>query len=67
MEDLTRLVDDSLERHGVRPTLRGDPHPLGEQRGQPASLGQRHDRHQPGARHEVRIVEPRRDRAASVR
>ena len=36
-------------------------------RGQPAPLRQRHHRHQPGARHEVRIVEPHVDRAASVR
>ena len=35
-----------------------------EQRRQPAPVGQRHHRHQPGARHEVRIIEPhRRSRA----
>ena len=36
-------------------------------RGPPHRCAQRHDRYQPGARHEVRIIEPRRDRAASVR
>ena len=37
-----------------------------QQHGQPAAVGQRHDRDQPGARHEVRIVEPRADRAAGM-
>ena len=42
------------------PPCGGDPQPLGQQRRQPAPRGQRHDRCEPGARHEIRIIEPHR-------
>jgi hypothetical protein len=51
----------------LRGGVRGDREALGEHRGQPAPIGKRHHRHQPRTGHEVRIVEPRLDRAASVR
>jgi hypothetical protein len=47
--------------------VRRDRDPVGQQRVQPTPLGQRHHRNQPRARHEIRIVEPRVDRAVSVR
>jgi hypothetical protein len=54
-------------RGGIRPAASDDPQPLGQQRRQPAPRGQRHDRCEPSARHEIRIIEPHRDDAASVR
>jgi hypothetical protein len=53
-------------RGGVDATLRRDLHMLAQQSGQPAPAGQRHDRDQPGARHEIRIVERCGDRAVGV-
>jgi hypothetical protein len=53
-------------RRGVRGPLRGDLHMLDQESGQPAVLGQRQDRHQPGAGHQIWIVEPRTDRAAGM-
>jgi hypothetical protein len=52
---------------GFAPPIGGDREPFGEQPTQTAALYQCHDRHQPGALHEVWIVEPGRDRVASVR
>ncbi len=52
---------------GVRSSTGGDAQPIGQQRRQLAPGGQRHDRDKPGTRHKIRIIEPHRDRAASVR
>jgi hypothetical protein len=54
-------------RGGVRAALGRDLQPLGQQRRQPAPGGQRQHRREPGARHEIRIIEPHADRAAGVR
>ena len=37
------------------------------QRGQPCPLGQRQHRHQPGARHEIRVIERSRPSRRSMR
>jgi len=54
-------------RRGVRPARGGDGEALGQQRRETAPSGERHDRHQPSTRHEVRIVEPPADHGAGVR
>jgi hypothetical protein len=54
-------------RGGVRAALRGDPNPVSDQAAEPASGSQRQHRSQPDARHQIRIIEPHRHRAASVR
>jgi hypothetical protein len=54
-------------RGGVRATTGGDPQPVGQQLGQLAAGGHRQHRRKPGAGHEIRIIEPHRHRAASVR
>jgi hypothetical protein len=43
-------------RCGVCAAHRGDDEPLGQQPREPTAVGQRHDRYQPHARHEVRVV-----------
>ena len=53
-------------RRRVHAALRGDLHMFPEQGWQAATVGQRHHRDQPGARHEVRIIEPDADRAAGM-
>jgi hypothetical protein len=54
-------------RRGVRAARRRDPHPLGQQGRQPTPGGQRHHRREAAARHEIRIIEPHRHRAPSMR
>ena len=49
---------------GVGPTRRADPHVLGDQPLQPGPLSQPQHRRQPGARHQVRIVEDGREAVA---
>src|SRR5665647_700566 len=46
---------------GVGPGRPRDPHVSSGQVVQPGPLGQGHDRDQPGARHQVRVIETRRD------
>jgi hypothetical protein len=53
-------------RGRVRGAFPGQGETFNQQRCQAAPVRERHHRHQPGTRHEIGIVEPRRDRAASV-
>jgi len=64
--DHPRDQRDDLRR-GVRAALRRDPNPLGDQPREPTPGRQRQHRRQPGARHEIRIIEPHRHRAVSMR
>jgi hypothetical protein len=66
--DRIRATDHARDhREDLHRGVRRDGDPVSEQPVQPAPLGQHHHRHQPRARHEVRIIKPRVDRAASVR
>jgi hypothetical protein len=53
-------------RCGVRTGLARDAQPVGQQLRQPAPGGQGDHRRQACARHEIRIIEPGANRAASV-
>jgi hypothetical protein len=63
----TSVIEREDFRSGVRPALRGQREPPGQQRRKPAPMRQRHRRHQPGHTTRSSIVEPHADRAVRVR